>query len=581
MEPATTPSPWLKHYEPGIAPSLTYPDKTLNDLLKDSARKHPLRIATNYVLKYAAKERVTIGGKITYRKLEKYVRSFARALVDLGVRKGDRVALVLPNSPQYVIAFFGALRAGAVVVNNNPLYTSAELKHQITDSGAETVVLLDRGWPRLNEIYHDLPIKRVIVCRLYDTLRAPIKRLVQQQFRKAEAPPDIPLNQKVFYFQGLLDTYPDDDVDVAVAPDDLALLQYTGGTTGVPKAAMLTHRNLVCNNLQCLTWIYKDRIGARKDRVLGAIPFFHVYGLQTALLCSIAAGSELVIMPVPKPVTSVMTVVQNEKCAVYPGVPAMYLGIINNQKTPEFNLSTIRVCVSGSAPLPMAVQEKFGEITGGRLVEGFGMSETSPVTHINRIFGTRKDGSIGVPVPDTLAKIVDVDSGADLPFDGVTRGELVVKGPQVMQGYYHRPDQTAETIDQNGWLHTGDICVVDPDGFFYIVDRKKDMMITSGYKVLPREVEEVLFKHPKIADAAVVGVRNAARGDDTITAFIVLKPGEQLTADEVKAVCKTELAPFKVPREVRFKDELPKTIVGKTLRRQLVAEEQARQKVEG
>ncbi len=567
-------APWLKHYEQGVPHHLDYPRKTIDDLLKDSARQHPLRIATNYVLKYTGPNNlVTIGGKLTFRKLNRLVDSFANALYQLGVRPGDRVALVLPNSPQYVISFFAALRIGAVIVNHNPLYTSAELEHQLRDSGAETVILLDRGWPRLNEIYRNLPIKRVVVCRLFDTLRAPIKRLVQQNFRKAEPPPDIPLNQKIYYFQGLLDNYAPEPPAVAVSPDDIALLQYTGGTTGVPKGAMLTHRNLVSNNLQCLTWMFKDRIGKEKACVLGAIPFFHVYGLQTAMLASIANGSELVIMPVPKPAVALMSVIAREKCTLFPGVPAMYLSITNSDKLKDYDISSIKVCVSGSAPLPLAIQEKFGELTGGRLVEGFGMSETSPATHINPINGTRKDGSIGVPIPDTEAKIVDTESGADLPFDGEARGELVVRGPQVMRGYWQRPDETAATIDKDGWLHTGDICTVDTDGYFFIVDRKKDMIIASGLKVLPREVEEVLFRHPKVADAAVVGVRHPVRGDDTVTAFVVLKPGEQATAAEIQDFCKQELAPFKVPRVVRFKEELPKTMVGKTLRRQLMAEE--------
>ena len=520
---------------------------------------------------------MTLGGRLTYRKLNRLVDSFANALWQLGVRPGDRVALVLPNSPQYVISLFAALRIGAVVVNNNPIYTAVELEHQLRDSGAETVILLDRGWPRLNEVYRHLPIKRVIVCRLYDTLRAPIKRLIQENFRKAEPPPGIPLSQAVYYFQGLIDNYVPEPPAVPISPDDVALLQYTGGTTGVPKAAMLTHRNLVSNNLQCLTWMFKDRIGKEKERMLGAIPFFHVYGLQTAVLVSIANASELVIMPVPKPAVAVMSVIDKEKCTLFPGVPAMYLGIVNSEKLKDYDLASVKVCVSGSAPLPMAVQEKFGALTGGRLVEGFGMSETSPATHINPIRGTRKDGSIGLPLPDTEAKIVDTESGADLPFDGEARGELVVRGPQVMQGYWRRPDETAETIDKDGWLHTGDICTVDPDGYFFIVDRKKDMINVGGLKVLPREVEEVLFRHPKVGDAAVVGVRHPVRGDDTVTAFVVLKPGEQASDAEILDFCTQELAPFKVPRVVRFREELPKTMVGKTLRRQLMAEELQRQ----
>ena len=304
------------------------------------------------------------------------------------------------------------MRIGAIVVNSNPLYTAAELKHQIGDSGAETIVTLDRNWPRLNEVMAQTSLKRVIVCRLYDTLRAPMKRLVMENFRKADPPPDIPLARGLYYFQGLLDNYAPLETPVEAKPDDVALLQYSGGTTGVPKAVMLTHRNLMSNNLQALTWMFKDQIGQTRERVFAAIPFFHVYGLQTTLLASMGSAAELVITPLPKPV-----VAPDDD---HPEREVLHLsrraGDVHRHcqqpgNAQSSDLNSVKVCVSGSAPLPMAIQEKFGEITGGRLVEGFGMSETSPVTHINPIFGVRKAGSIGLPVPDTDAKIVDVDSG--------------------------------------------------------------------------------------------------------------------------------------------------------------------------
>jgi long-chain acyl-CoA synthetase len=311
---------------------------------------------------------------------------------------------------------------------------------------------------------------------------------------------------------------------------------------------------------------------------MAAIPFFHVYGMTVAMIFSVSLGAELVIVPNPRPIENVMNIIQKERCTIFPGVPAMYIGIVNHPKVGQYDLTSVRACISGSAPLPMEIQERFGEITGGRLVEGFGMTELSPVAHSNPVYGTRKKGSVGIPLPNTDAKIVDLDNGADLPFGTDKEGELLIRGPQVMKGYWGRDDETAQTIDADGWLRTGDICKVDSDGFFFIVDRKKDMIIASGFKVLPRDVEEVLFQHPKILEAVVVGIPNPARGDDTVKAYIVLQPGQQLTADELRNFCKERLAPFKIPREWEFREDLPKTMVGKVLRRVLVEEEKQKQK---
>jgi long-chain acyl-CoA synthetase len=310
---------------------------------------------------------------------------------------------------------------------------------------------------------------------------------------------------------------------------------------------------------------------------MAAIPFFHVYGMTVGMIYAVYMGAEMVIVPNPRPIDNVMNIIQKERCTIFPGVPAMYIGIVNHPKIADYDLKSVKACISGSAPLPMEIQEKFGQITGGRLVEGFGMTEASPVTHCNPVYGTRKNGSIGLPVPDTDAKIIDLETSAELPIGGDQQGELCVRGPQVMKGYWNKPEETSEQVDADGWLHTGDICKTDKEGYFYIVDRKKDMIIASGFKVLPRDVEEVLFMHPKVLEAVVVGIHNPARGDDTVKAYIVPKAGEQPTADEIKEFAKLHLAPYKVPRDVEFRAELPKTMVGKVLRRVLVEEEKQKQ----
>ncbi len=567
---------WLSYYEPGVPKTLTYPDITLNDMLSNSAKTYADHTATNFVLRYLLGGRFAVGGKLTYRQLNEKVDRMATALYQLGVRKGDRVAIMLPNSPHYIITFFACVRLGAIVVNTNPTYTGRELQHQLHDSGAETIVLLNIFWPRLREVRAETPVKRVIVAHIFDTLGFPSNLLVKSAQKKTPEWVDVMPEQDIFFFQHLLEKYGPTPPKVNLSPNDVALFQYTGGTTGLPKAAMLTHRNLVANTLQVAAWLSRGEPGAEK--MMAAIPFFHVYGMTVAMLYSIHLGAEIVIVPSPRPIDNVMNVIQRERCTLFPGVPAMYIGIINHPKVNEYDLRSVKACISGSAPLPIEVQEKFGQLTGGRLVEGFGMTEASPVTHCNPVFGERRAGSIGIPLPDTEAKVVDLDTGLEIEPGSEATGELCVRGPQVMKGYWQRPEETAQTIDTDGWLHTGDIARVDKDGYFYIVDRKKDMINVGGLKVLPRDVEEVLFMHPKVMEAVVVGIPHPQRGDDTVKAFIVPKPGENPTAEEIKEFCKLHLAPYKVPREVEFRSELPKTLVGKVLRRVLVEEEKAKQK---
>ena len=563
--------PWLRFYDPKTPHTLSYPDTTLDVFLDQAAREHPKHTAIAFVLRYMLGGRATIGGQTSYRRLHDQVARFATALANLGVRKGDRVALMLPNSPQFVIAFFATVRLGAIVVNTNPTYTAPELQHQLADSGAETIVLLNLFLPRLRQAQATLPqLKRVIVAQIDELLPFPSSALVRRAQRKdadwVEAAPDA----GTFRFGELLKHYPPTPPAVEHGPGDVALFQYTGGTTGVPKAAMLTHRNLVANTLQAAAWLPdKTRAG---ERIMCAIPFFHVYGMTVGMILSVALASTMIVVPNPRPIEQVMRVLDHERATLFPGVPAMYINIINHPQLASYDLKSVRACLSAAAPLPMEVQERFSQITGGRLVEGYGLTETSPLSLANPIYGLRKPGSIGVPVSDVEARIVDLDHGQAIAPGGDAQGELQIRGPNVMLGYWNRPEDTAATLDAEGWLHTGDIARVDADGYFFIVDRKKDMIVVSGYKVLPREVEEVLFAHPDVREAAVIGVADPYRGE-TVKAFIVPKAGANPTEAEIIAFCRERLAPYKLPRVVEFRDELPKTMIGKVLRRVLSEQE--------
>jgi long-chain acyl-CoA synthetase len=565
--------PWFTFYEEGVPRNLTYPDSTLNTLLLDTVQKYPENTATNFVLKYMFGDRFVVGGKLTYRQFNDLVDRCATALYQLGVRKGDRVAVMLPNSPHFMITFFATMRLGAIIVNVNPTYTSRELKYQLEDCGAETMVLLNLFWPRLREVQSATAVKRVIVAHIFDTLPFPAKLLVRLSQRRSSDWVTVRPEHDIFYFSHLLEKYSPTPPRIEVTPDDVALFQYTGGTTGQPKAAMLTHRNMMANTWQVKTWLADLHVS--RERIMDAIPFFHVYGI-VAMLMGVVTANEAVVIPNPRPIDNVMHIIQKERCTYFPGVPAMYIAIVNHPNVQKYDLTSVRSCVSGSAPLPMDVQEKFGQLTGGRLVEGYGLTEAAPVTHCNPINGTRKAGSIGIPIPDVDAKLIDLDTGVDLPLDTDQRGELCVRGPQIMTGYWNAPDDTSVTLTEDGWLHTGDICKIDADGFFYVVDRRKDMIIASGFKVLPRDVEEVLFMHPKVQEAVVAGIPHPTRGDDTVKAYIVPRSGPSPTVEEIKEFCKLHLAPYKVPREIEFREELPKTAVGKVLRRILVEEELSR-----
>ncbi len=575
--------PWLKNYEQGVPASLSYPETSIWGLLAPSFREYAGNKALTMTLRYLPLG-LKIGVSMTYRQLEDRVNRLATALAGMGVKKGDRVAIQTPNSPGGVIGFLAATRIGAIVVNTNPIYTPREMRHQFQDSGAETIIIWNELYPKLQEIYDETNIKNVVVYNLNDFMGWPFAGLVKSAREKEGGWVDVPEGNGVYQMTSLMASNPPHPPEVTIDPNDVALFQYTGGTTGVPKAAMLSHRNLVANILQCQAWLTDLTPG--QEKFMGAIPFFHVFGMTVAMLLGLKSAGEVFVVPNPRDISFVMEQISREGCTVYPGVPAMYIGIINHPDVGKYNLHSIKACISGAAPLPVEVQKRFEELTGGHLREGYGLTEAAPVTHANPIRGESRAGSIGLPFPDVEARIVSLEPDAEgkrqvLPVGEA--GELAIRGPQVMVGYWNKPEETKVTKDEEGWLYTGDIAKMDEDGYFYIVDRKKDLIIASGYNIVPREVEEVLFEHPKVLEAVVAGVPHEKRGE-TVKAYVVLKEGEQATAEEIIEFCKQNLAPYKVPKLVEFRSELPKSMVGKFLRRVLVEEEKqklaARQQAE-
>jgi long-chain acyl-CoA synthetase len=568
-----TARPWLANYPPDVPHSLApFPEKSVYAVLEEAAARFADRPALVFPVASMAR-------RLTYRQLMDEVVRLSRALAAMGVRKGDRVGFVLPNCPQYVIGFYACQRLGAVVVGCNPLYTQRELSHQLQDAGIRVVLALDLLYPLVGAVRQEAGLENVIVTRVGDFLKFPINKLAplkQKREAKHEGHPWPPVSPDadVTWWSDLMSgTYPDVPAAPVDAREDVGALLYTGGTTGLAKGAMLSHYNMV-SNVQASSW-FDIRPG--RDVMMCVLPFFHSYGLQACLNVGIAGGMKCVLLPRFE-LKMALKAIAKEKPTLFPGVPRIYIAINESPETKKHDLSSIRACFSGAAPLPVAVAEKFEAITGGRLVEGYGLTETSPVTHINPISGKRKFGTIGLPIPDTDCKIVDLDD----PEKGAPSGEpgeLAIAGPQIMKGYWNRPEETAEMIregeDGVRWLHTGDIATMDDEGYFAIVDRKKDMILVSGFNVYPTDVEQVLFRHPKILKASVVGIPDETTGE-AVKAFIVLKEGETASADEIIAWCRDEkhgLTGYRVPKHIEFRDSLPETIVGKVLRRVLLEEE--------
>jgi long-chain acyl-CoA synthetase len=550
--------PWLKNYPDEIPKSLSYPTAPVQQYLINTAEAFPDKPAIHFM-----------GKETTYKEIYQKARQLAGYLQKLGITKGDRVAIMLPNTPQAVISYYGVLLAGGVVVMTNPLYMERELEYQMNDSGSKVIITLDILFPRVSKVLPNTQLKHIIVTAIKDELPFP-KNLIYPFIQKKQY--GIVVNVKHEGNHHLL-------TEISKQPagqlktfdfnfeEDLALLQYTGGTTGFPKGVMLTHKNLVSNAAMCKAWMYKCKPG--EEKVLGILPLFHVYGMTTVLILSVMDGHKMILLPKFDAETTLKTI-HKQKPTLFPGAPTIYIGLLNHPKLKEYDLSSIDSCISGSAPLPVEVQQNFESITGGKLVEGYGLTESSPVTHANFLWDRpRIKGSIGVPWPDTDAAIFSMETGEPQPPGEI--GELAVKGPQVMKGYWNKPEDTAQTL-RDGWLLTGDLGYMDEDGYFYVVDRKKDMIIAGGFNIYPREIEEVLYEHPEVQEVVVAGIPDPYRGE-TVKAYVVLHEGSQLTEEELNKFARKHLAAYKVPRIYEFRNELPKTAVGKILRRALVEEE--------
>jgi long-chain acyl-CoA synthetase len=538
--------PWLKHYPPEIPKTLNFPEKPLFALLDEAAQKHGEATALLY-----------FGRRLSYAELRELSDRFASGLAQLGLQPGARISLMLPNIPQFVIAFYGALKAGLTVVQTNPLASEHELEVLLSDSQATAIVTLDRFYGKVRQAQAKTSLKYIVVTGVQEYLPGPLRI----GYWLKERPKKI-RGAGVLEFAQLTQSAAARAPAISMAGDSVALLQYTGGTTGIPKGAMLTHRNLLANTLQSRAWFARAK--EAQEISLCLVPFFHVYGMTVALNLSVAIAAAMILLPRFE-INELLKTIDRWRPTLLPGVPTLYGAIANHPRVKDFHVSSIKECLSGSAPLPLEVKKRFEEVTGATLVEGYGLSEASPVTHCNPLYGKQVAGSIGIPFPDTESKIVDPETSRELPIGEI--GELVIRGPQVMAGYWNRPDETRQTL-RNGWLHTGDLAKTDSDGYFYIVDRLKEMINCSGMKVYPREVEEVLYRHPKVQEAAVIGVADAYRGE-TVKAFIVAKPGAAPTVDEIKKFCAEHLAKYKVPTIVEFREALPKSAVGKILKKEL------------
>ena len=554
------PNPWLAHYEPGVPPTLVYPVLPLHGLLERTAASYPERVAS-----------IFLGARLTYRALNAAANRFAHALLGLGIRRGDRVALMLPNCPQFLIAFYGALKAGAVVTAINPLYTPRELEYQINDAEAETLVTLSKFYPTVETIRDKTAVRRVIVTSIKEYFPAP-QRLLFTWLKERKDGHRVTLSRRAptYWLQDLLAAqHTTAAPGVEVDPDDVALLQYTGGTTGIPKGAMLTHAGLVANTLQIRAWLSDFREAG--ETMLLVLPLFHVFGMGACMSLMVHGAGTMILLPQFR-TRDVLQAVSKYRATLFPGVPSMYVALNNSPDLRRVNLESLRHCFSGAAPLPREVQERFEAHIGGHLVEGFGMTEANACI-ITPLRGARKPGSIGVPVPDVEAKIVDLATGTRMLAPGEV-GELAVKCVQQMRGYWRRPDETAQML-RDGWVYTGDIARMDDEGFVYLVDRKKEMILSGGFNVYPRDVEEVLYQHPKVLEAAVIGVPDAFSGE-SVKAFIVPRDGTSPMPDEIIEFCRKHLVAYKVPKSVECRASLPKTLIGKVLRRALREEEQQR-----
>lgn len=551
--------PWLKNYDAGVPETIDYPDQPLYGFLEQAAKDQPDQTCT-----------IFRGATVTYAEMDALTDRLAAGLMELGVKKGMPVGIFMPNTPQFVIAFYAILKAGGIVVATNPLYTARELEHQLNDAGIELMLVMSNFYENIKAVQAKTKVERLIVTNIKEYLPGMLSFLFTLTKEKKDGH-RVELRDNDLWMSEVMASYqPGDRKPTDFGSEDVALFQYSGGTTGLSKAAVAQHKNLVANALQIQAFMPDAKGG--DEMVLMAIPLFHVYGMVAGMFFAVASRLPMVMVPNPRDLKDLLSSISKYHPTVFPGVPTLYNAINNHPDVQggKYDLSSIKACISGSAPLLRETKNTFEALTGGKLVEGFGLSEAPTATHCNPLNGVNKEGSIGIPLPDVEARIIDLDDGVTVLKTGEV-GELVLRGPQVMKGYHNMPTETANVL-REGWLYTGDIARMDEDGYFFIVDRKKELIKPGGYQVWPREVEEVISDNPKVLEVGVAGIPDAYRGE-TVKAWVVLKPGESADADEIRAWCKENLAVFKVPTQVEFRDELPKTTVGKILRRELVRQD--------
>jgi len=548
--------PWYRHYEEGVPHELDFSDDTVPEFLARTIRDyadHPALVFMNC--------------RMTWRRLAGEVDRLATALHNLGVVKGARVAIQLPNLPQTAIAFLAVQRLGAQAVMTNPLYMPPEIEHQWKDADCRVAVVADFVYDqKVRAIRDRLPVEHYVIASIAEYLRFPLKQLAPLKLKRMNPPMAAKFSEEpgVHRFRTLIDSTPAMPPQVDIDIDDISVIQYTGGTTGVSKGAVLTHRNLSSNAQQLTSWFLDLEPG--REVMLTAVPMFHIFGISVGLVWPVSVGACVVLQANPRDIPVLVKNITREGVTLFPGVPALFNAVNQFPGIEKQDVSSVKSCFSGSAPLPEDVQNRFEKLTGARITEGFGLTETSPVVSANPLKGLRKIGSIGIPMPSTDVKIVDPDDGITEVKQGEA-GELIVKGPQVMQGYWGRPNETANAI-RNNWFYTGDLATMDEDGFLRIVGRKKDMILASGYNVFPDEIDRVLASHPKVSESCTIGIPDPKRGE-TIKSFVVALPGETVTVEELEALCRENLAAYKVPRQWEFREELPKSTMMKLLRRVL------------
>jgi len=555
--------PWLKRYDPGVPHHIDVPPIPLHHFLEASARTYGSRPCAIFK-----------GHVVTYAEMDELTDRLAAGLAALGVKKGDPVGIFMPNSAQFVMAFYAILKAGGVVVATNPLYSAREIEHQLNDAGIEIMLVMSNFYNLVKGVQPKTRLRRLVVTNIKEYLPG-LMRTLFTLLKEKKGGHRVALAEGDLWLQDVLGRHERRERPaLEIGPEDVALFQYSGGTTGLSKAAVATHRNLVANTLQIHSWMTQCRDG--EEIVLMAIPMFHVYGMVAGMSFAVRSGASMVMIPNPRDLKDVLENIDKVQPTVFPGVPTMYNAINNHPDVAagKYKLTSIKACISGSAPLLRETKDRFEALTGGKLVEGFGLSEAPTATHCNPLLGENRSGSIGLPFPDVDCRIISLDDGVTVLAAGEI-GELAIRSPNVMRGYHNMPTETTNSL-RDGWLFTGDIARMDPDGYFYIVDRKKELIKPGGFQVWPREVEEEIAKNPKVLDVGVAGIPDAYRGE-TVKAWVVVRPGETLTEEEVRAWCKERMAVFKVPTQVEFRAELPKTTVGKILRRELVRQDKEKQ----